>query len=87
MGDRGSIPDTRGYILFSSLPPRLDRLFRDPPSLLSNGYRGALPRVKNERVVKLNAEVKNMWSYTSIPTYVFMTWYTVKHSDDFNFVP
>jgi hypothetical protein len=30
-----------------------------------------------------SAEVKNAWSYTSTPQYVFMTWYLVKHRDNF----
>jgi hypothetical protein len=32
-----------------------------------------------------NAEVKNAWSYTSTPHYVFMAWYLVKHRDSFTF--
>jgi hypothetical protein len=28
-----------------------------------------------------SAEVKNAWSYTSTPQYVFMAWYLVKHRD------
>jgi hypothetical protein len=32
-----------------------------------------------------NAKVKNAWSYTSTPQYVFMAWYLVKHSDNFTF--
>jgi hypothetical protein len=32
-----------------------------------------------------SAEVKNAWSYTSTPQYVFMTWCFVKHRDDFTF--
>jgi hypothetical protein len=27
-----------------------------------------------------------MWSYTSTPTYVFMTWCLVKHRDEFAFI-
>jgi hypothetical protein len=30
-----------------------------------------------------NAVVKNAWSYTSIFLYVFMAWYSVKHTDSF----
>jgi len=30
-----------------------------------------------------NAEVKNKWSYTSTPTYVFMAWSLVKHRCNF----
>jgi hypothetical protein len=32
-----------------------------------------------------SAEVKNVWSYTSIPEYVFMAWCLVKHRDNFTF--
>jgi hypothetical protein len=32
-----------------------------------------------------SAEVKNAWSYTSTHTYVFMTWYLIKHRDIFTF--
>jgi hypothetical protein len=30
-----------------------------------------------------SAEVKNTWSYTSTPTYVFMAWCLAKHRDNF----
>jgi hypothetical protein len=30
-----------------------------------------------------NAEVKNAWSYTSVPQYASMAWHLVKHTDDF----
>jgi hypothetical protein len=33
-----------------------------------------------------SAEIKNAWSYTSTPQYVFMAWYLVKQRD-FNFYP
>jgi hypothetical protein len=32
-----------------------------------------------------SAEVKNAWSYTSTPQYVFMAWSLAKYSDNFNF--
>jgi hypothetical protein len=32
-----------------------------------------------------SAEVKNAWSYTSPPPYVFMAWYLVKPRDNFTF--
>jgi hypothetical protein len=32
-----------------------------------------------------SAGVKNAWSYTSTPQYVFMAWYLVKHRDHFTF--
>jgi hypothetical protein len=34
-----------------------------------------------------SAEVKNAWSYTSTPQYVFMAWCLVKHRDNFTFYP
>jgi hypothetical protein len=32
-----------------------------------------------------SAEVKDVWSYTSTPQYVFMAWCLVKHGDNFTF--
>jgi hypothetical protein len=32
-----------------------------------------------------NAEVKNEWSYTSTPPYVFLTWCLINHRDDFTY--
>jgi hypothetical protein len=32
-----------------------------------------------------SAEVKNAWSYTSIPQHVFMEWCLVKHRGNFTF--
>jgi hypothetical protein len=32
-----------------------------------------------------SAEIKNAWSYTSTPQYVFMAWCLVKHRDNFTF--
>jgi hypothetical protein len=32
-----------------------------------------------------SSKVKNAWSYTSIPQYVFMVWYLVKHRDNVTF--
>jgi len=32
---------------------------------------------------KCSAEVQNLWSYTSTPSYIFMAWYLVKHRDKF----
>jgi hypothetical protein len=34
-------------------------------------------------VIGLNSELKNTWSYTSTPPYVFMAWYLVKNRDNF----
>jgi hypothetical protein len=30
--------------------------------------------------------LKNAWSYTSTPQYVFMAWYLVKHRENFPFL-
>jgi len=59
-----------GLGLFSS-PPRADQLWVSP-SLLSNGYRGSTlgekrPRSEADNPPPSSVEVKNMWSYTSIP--------------------
>jgi hypothetical protein len=56
---------------FVCSPKRADRLL-GPLSLLLNGYRGSVPRVKwpgSEVYHSLpsSAEVKNEWSYTSTP--------------------
>jgi len=32
-----------------------------------------------------SAKVKNVWSYTSSPPYIFMAWYLNKHRDNFTF--
>jgi len=32
-----------------------------------------------------SAEVKNGWSYTTRPHFVFVAWCLVKHKDDFTF--
>jgi hypothetical protein len=36
-------------------------------------------------LIPSSAEVKNAWSYTSSPKYVFMAWCLVKHRDKFTF--
>jgi hypothetical protein len=35
--------------------------------------------------IRLMSRVKNAWSYTSTPPYVFKAWYLVKHKDEFIF--
>jgi hypothetical protein len=32
---------------------------------------------------QINTKVKNAWSYTSIPPYVFMAWYLIKFRNTF----
>jgi hypothetical protein len=60
--------------------------------LLSSGYRGKgislgvkRPGRDADNSPLSSAEVKNVWSYTSTPLYVFMAWYWVKHGDKFAF--
>jgi hypothetical protein len=76
----GSSPG-RGWEFFSS-PPCPERLW-GPPSLLSNGYQGLLKRLRREADYSppSSAEVKNAWSYTSLPQYAFMTWCFVKEEE------
>jgi hypothetical protein len=38
------------------------------------------PGHKADHSLPSSAEVKNMWSYTSIPLYVFITWYLIKQA-------
>jgi hypothetical protein len=65
-----------GSRIFSS--PRSPDLLWGPPSLLSNGHRGALsPGVQRQgreadHSPPASAEVKKTWIYTSTPPYVFM---------------
>jgi hypothetical protein len=33
-----------------------------------------------------STEVKNVWSYTSTPTHLFMAWYLIKHRDNVTFL-
>jgi hypothetical protein len=53
---------------------------------------GLCPEVKRlgreaDHIPPSKADVKNVWSCTSTSTYIFMTWYLVKHRDkrDFTF--
>jgi hypothetical protein len=53
-------------------PCRPDLLW-GPPSLLWNGYGGALSHVREaDYSPSTSAEVNKTWIYTSTPTYVFM---------------
>jgi hypothetical protein len=50
-----------------------------PPSLITLGTMGAFSGLKRpgreaNSLPPSSAEVKNAWSYTSTPAYVFMTW-------------
>jgi hypothetical protein len=43
------------------------------------------PRREADHSPPSSAEVKNAWSYTSTPPYVFIAWCLVKHRDNFTF--
>jgi hypothetical protein len=43
-------------------------------------------RYEADHLPPSSAEVKNAWSYTSTPPYVFMAWCLVKHRDNFTFI-
>jgi hypothetical protein len=43
------------------------------------------PERKADHSPPSSAEVKNAWSYTSTPQYVFMAWCLVKHRENFTF--
>jgi hypothetical protein len=49
------------------------------------GTRGSFPGGKADHSSPSSAEVKNAWSCTSTPPYVFMAWCLVKHRDNFTF--
>jgi hypothetical protein len=54
------------------------------PGVLSLGEKR--PEREADNSPPSSAEVKNAWSYTSPPQYVFRAWYLVKHRD-FTFLP
>jgi hypothetical protein len=88
LNDRCSIPCRGNYGIFFS-PPRSDQLYC-PPSLISNGYWGLFSGIKRPKHEADNShpstvEVKNAWSYNSIPPYVFMKWSIIKQRDKFTF--
>jgi hypothetical protein len=51
------------------------------PAALSLGVKR--PRHEADYSPPSSAEVKNTWSYTSTPPYVFMAWCLVKYRDNF----
>jgi hypothetical protein len=53
------------------------------PGVLSLGVK--LPGREADYSPPFSAEIKNAWSCTSIPQYVFMAWCLVKHRDNFAF--
>jgi hypothetical protein len=61
------------------------------PASYPVGAGSSFPGDKAAGVVKLTTrlcllpKVKNAWSYTSIPSFIFMAWYLVKHRNNFTF--
>jgi hypothetical protein len=53
------------------------------PGSLSLGVKR--PGREADHSLPSSADVKNAWSYTSTPQYVFMAWCSVKHRDNFTF--
>jgi hypothetical protein len=51
------------------------------PGALSMGVKR--PEHEADHSPSSSAEVKNAWSYTSTPRYVFIAWWLVKHRDYF----
>jgi hypothetical protein len=62
---------------FSCTPPRSDRLW-NPPNLLSNRYQGLLgikrPERQSDHSPPSGPQVKNVWSFSFIPPFVFVTY-------------
>jgi hypothetical protein len=56
-------------------------LFAISPRKVALGSTGA--RLWSYPLTPSGAEVKNAWSYTSTPPYVFTTWFLIKHRDNF----
>jgi hypothetical protein len=53
------------------------------PGAFSQGVKQPGREVKNSP--SSNSEVKNIWSYTSIPQYVFIAWCLIKNRGNFTF--
>jgi hypothetical protein len=53
------------------------------PGALSLGVKR--PGLEADHSSPSSADVKNAWSYTFTPQYVFMAWCLVKHGDNFTF--
>jgi hypothetical protein len=90
LDDRGSrvrLPAGAGYF---SLHHRIQNGSGAHPASYPMGTRGfslgvKRPERKADHSPPSSAEVKNAWSYTSTPQYVFMAWCLVKQRDNFTF--
>jgi hypothetical protein len=80
----GSIPDTSKWF-FSSL--EYPGWLHSPASLSSSWYWGKRGEgVESDCLFSLSNEVKNTWSYTSIPPYIFIGWFLIKYRYNFTFI-
>jgi hypothetical protein len=84
-GSRVQFPVGAGTFLFITASRTPLRPTQPPiqwePGVLSLGVKR--PGRKADHSLPSTAEVKNAWSYTSIPQYTFMAWCLVKHRDNF----
>jgi hypothetical protein len=80
MYDRGSsvrFPAEAGNL---SLHHRVQNCSGAQAAFYPMGTMGSFPGGKADHSRPYSAEVKNAWSYTSTPQYVFMVWCLVKHT-------
>jgi hypothetical protein len=86
-GSRVRFPVGAGNFLFTAA----SRTALGPTQTPIEWVRGALslcvkrPGRETDHSPPSSAEVKNAWSYTSTPQYVFMAWCLVKHRNNFTF--
>jgi hypothetical protein len=82
---RSEFDSRQGQGLFFSSPSRPDRLWGPPMVLMALSLGVKRPGREVDHSPPCNAEVKNSWSYTPIPPYVFVAWCLIKHRDNFTF--
>jgi hypothetical protein len=78
--ERSSSPSRRGLRIFFTTATRMVPI-QWVPGTLSLGVKR--PGRKADHSPPCSVEVKNAWSYTSTPQYVFMAWCLVKHRGNF----
>jgi hypothetical protein len=76
--DRGSVPGKDSFLFATVSRPSMGPT--QPPSQWVLGAKP--PGCEADHSSPSSAEVKNAWSYTSIPPYVFMVWCLIKHRMD-----
>jgi len=72
---RNSFSATMSRLVVGLIQPHINRV---------SGFLQGLKRpvCRAEHLPASTAEVKNTWSYTATPPYVFIEWYLVKHKDN-----